>query len=74
MVVARLITGTISPEVQEASADYIPAPSRGKYIEKVADMMAGMDEDMQKDICLSVEKEKLLRDLLRQQESDQKAG
>ena len=49
-------------------------PSTSPYIEKVAKMMSDMDEDMQKDICLSVEKEKLLRDLLRQKESDEKAG
>ncbi len=36
------------------------------YIISVAEIMRSMDQDTQKDICLSVEKEKLLRDLLRQ--------
>lgn len=49
-------------------------PTEQPYIAKVAAMMAEMDIDTQKDICLSVEKEKLLRDLLRQRESDKKAG
>ena len=44
------------------------------YAQKINLMVADMDEDMQKDICLSVEKEKLLRDLLRQKDSDEKAG
>ena len=47
---------------------------RGGYIEKTVKMLDGMDEDTQKDICLSVQKEKLLRELLRQKEADEKAG
>ena len=43
------------------------------YISKIVTMLKEMDEDTQKDICLSVEKEKLLRELLRQQE-EKKAG
>jgi hypothetical protein len=54
-----------SPQIREE-----PSP----YIIKVAEMMSGMDEETQKDICLSVEKEKLLRDLLRQKEEEEKAG
>jgi hypothetical protein len=40
----------------------------------IADMVEQMDEQTRKDICLSVQKEKLLRDLLRQKESDEKAS
>jgi len=57
------------PTVQESNTNY-----GSPYIRQVMTMMADMDEEMQKDICLSVEKEKLLRDLLRQKESKEKAG
>jgi len=43
------------------------------YIAKVVEMMRSMDDDTQKDVELSVSKEKLLRDLLKQQE-DKQAG
>ena len=49
------------------------AETSSPYLRQVARIMEDMDEETQKDICLSVEKEKLLRDLLRQRE-DKKAG
>jgi DNA-binding Xre family transcriptional regulator len=51
----------------------IDAEETAPYIRQVAQLMKDMDEDTQKDICLSVEKEKLLRDLLQQREN-KKAG
>jgi len=45
----------------------------GGYIAAVADMMRAMDEDTQKDIFLSVQKEKLLRELLNERQ-EKKAG
>jgi len=75
--IEELITGQpakncpcAQPLVVEDFASY---ENSAPYIAQVVQMMASMDVDMQKDICLSVEKEKLLRDLLRQQE-DKKAG
>lgn len=58
-----------SPQIKEAPADYYSATTKA-----IADMVEQMDEDVRKDICLSVQKEKLLRDLLRQKESEEKAG
>jgi transcriptional regulator with XRE-family HTH domain len=42
-------------------------------IQKIVEMLESMDENTQEDILLSVEKEKLLRDLL-QEKRDKKAG
>lgn len=42
-------------------------------IQKIVEMLETMDENTQEDILLSVEKEKLLRDLL-QEKRDKKAG
>jgi len=44
--------------VQESTEEY------GGYIKAVAEMMRAMDPETQKDIFLSVQKEKLLRELL----------
>jgi hypothetical protein len=74
---ARMLSKRVveeEPAVAEEQSSYAPQPSSSPYIEKVAAMMAEMDIETQKDICLSVEKEKLLRDLLRQAASDKKAG
>jgi transcriptional regulator with XRE-family HTH domain len=48
-----------------------PLPQAGQgtgdpTIDKIVIMLKEMDEETRKDICLSVEKEKLLRDLLKQ--------
>jgi DNA-binding Xre family transcriptional regulator len=51
----------------------VVAESATPYMLQVAKLMGAMDEETQKDICLSVEKEKLLRDLLKQRE-DREAG
>jgi len=64
----------VSFAVVENQTEFTLGTSHTQYITKVTRMMADMDEETQKDICLSVEKEKLLRDLLRQKESDEKAG
>lgn len=58
-----------TPTVRDPSADYYSPITR-----KIADMVEAMDEETRKDICLSVEKEKLLRELLRQKDSNEKAS
>lgn len=50
-----------TPTVKEEFAEY-----GGGYIEAVAAMMREMDDDTKKDIFLSVQKEKLLRELLKE--------
>jgi len=50
-----------------------PLEDDGGYIAAVAAMMRGMDADTQKDIFLSVQKEKLLRELLEERQ-EKKAG
>lgn len=57
------------PMVNESLPNYYSATTH-----KIAQMVEAMDEEARKDICLSVEKEKLLRELLRQRESDEKAS
>lgn len=74
ITIGELVSGAEPPTIQENQVDFILGTSHTQYITKVTQMMTDMDEDMQKDICLSVEKEKLLRDLLRQKDSDEKAG
>jgi transcriptional regulator with XRE-family HTH domain len=60
----------IPPEVSRVEE---PKENYGGYISAVADMMRSMDEETQKDIYLSVQKEKLLRELLSER-LDKKAG
>lgn len=49
------------------------AEEHDPYIASVTTMMRSMDDDTKKDIQLSVEKEKLLRELLREKQG-KKAG
>lgn len=42
-------------------------------IQKIVELLEGMDADTKEDICLSVQKEKLLRDLLKEKQ-ERKAG
>lgn len=51
----------------------VVAEEHDPYIASVATMMRTMDDDTKKDIQLSVEKEKLLRELLREKQG-KKAG
>ncbi len=55
------------------STVFVSEPSSDPYISNVTEMMRSMDDDTKKDIQLSVQKEKLLRDLIKERQNKEAA-